>query len=221
MSKKKWKNYIGRNIKVVNGLKIRTCSTCKMEKPLTTEHYHRSPRTISGFAAACKTCNYEKVKKYRKTEIGKAKRIESRIRNIETEKKYKRQSLLKRRELENIKRKHNATYALKNRVRILMYHSLRKTKSSRRWIDLVGYSIDDLRKRIEVQFDKDMSWERFMAGDIHIDHIIPVSAFNYTKPEDIDFKRCWALSNLQPLWKEDNLKKNAKMHKQFQPSLLL
>jgi hypothetical protein len=49
----------------------------------------------------------------------------------------------------------------------------------------------------------------------------PITAFNFNTPEDIDFKRCWALSNLQPLWARDNLSKQNKLIKPFQPSLLL
>ena len=39
------------------------------------------------------------------------------------------------------------------------------------------------------------------------------------RPEDEDFKRCWALSNLQPLWMSENRSKNDKLEKPFQPSL--
>jgi len=40
-----------------------------------------------------------------------------------------------------------------------------------------------------------------------IDHIIPISAFNFNKPEDEEFKKCWALENLQPLWRLENQQK--------------
>ncbi|GAG78004.1 unnamed protein product, partial [marine sediment metagenome] len=61
--------------------------------------------------------------------------------------------------------------------------------------------------------------ERFLAGEIHIDHKIPVSVFNFSKAEHMDFKKCWALKNLQPLWAIDNQTKNAKLKRPFQPSL--
>lgn len=41
-----------------------------------------------------------------------------------------------------------------------------------------------------------------------VDHIIPVSKFNYTSTDDESFKTCWALPNLQPMWGRDNMKKN-------------
>ena len=51
--------------------------------------------------------------------------------------------------------------------------------------------------------------------------IIPKSAFNFETAEDADFKKCWALENLQPLWAKDNLRKSNKIHKPFQPSLAI
>jgi len=62
------------------------------------------------------------------------------------------------------------------------------------------------------------SWETFLKGDLHIDHKIPISAFNFKTPNDIDFKKCWALENLQLLTVRDNLSKGANLDKPFQPS---
>ena len=64
-----------------------------------------------------------------------------------------------------------------------------------------------------------MTWDNY--GKWHIDHIVPISVFNYTKTEHEDFKRCWALGNLRPLWAFDNISKGAKLEKHFQPYLEL
>jgi hypothetical protein len=64
-----------------------------------------------------------------------------------------------------------------------------------------------------------MTWENY--GEWHVDHIVPVSAHNFETTEDIDFKKCWDLSNLQPLWATDNMRKNAKLLKPFQPSFAM
>ena len=60
---------------------------------------------------------------------------------------------------------------------------------------------DDLIKYLEALFQDGMSWKNM--GEWHIDHKTPISAFNFTGPFDLDFKHCWALSNLQPLWAFD------------------
>ena len=51
-----------------------------------------------------------------------------------------------------------------------------------------------------------MTWKAFRNGDIHIDHIKPQSLFNLQDINDV--KKCWSLSNLQPLWAADNLAKS-------------
>ena len=48
------------------------------------------------------------------------------------------------------------------------------------------------------------------AGEIHIDHIVPVAAFNITSLDDAAFKACWALANLRPMWAKDNISKGSK-----------
>jgi predicted nucleic acid-binding Zn-ribbon protein len=96
---------------------------------------------------------------------------------------------------------------------------LRGSKSGRHWETLVGYTVDQLKQRLEKQFQLGMTWENY--GLWHIDHIIPLSAHNFQSPEDIDFKRAWALKNLQPMWAKENIKKSNKLTKPFQPSLTL
>jgi hypothetical protein len=99
-----------------------------------------------------------------------------------------------------------------------VWYSLRSSKGGKHWEGLVGYTVDDLKKHLEKQFRDGMSWDNY--GEWHIDHIIPQSVFNFEKPEDDDFKRCWSLKNLQPLWATDNHKKYNKINKQFQPKLI-
>ncbi|QKC99192.1 HNH endonuclease [Mesorhizobium sp. NZP2298] len=87
--------------------------------------------------------------------------------------------------------------------------------------DILGYTSEDLRVHIERQFEPWMTWENYRHDTWHIDHIIPLSAFNYETPYDIDFKKAWALSNLRPLAANDNMKKGDRLLSPFQPSLAL
>lgn len=88
--------------------------------------------------------------------------------------------------------------------------ALRHNKAGRTWESLVGYSVWDLQVHLQSKFTDGMTWERFLKGEIHIDHIIPKSRFHYETPEDPEFKICWGLNNLQPLWSHDNQSKHAK-----------
>lgn len=74
---------------------------------------------------------------------------------------------------------------------------------------MLGYSLADLRQHIERQFTKGMTWARFLSGEIHIDHIIPQASFDLSIPDE--WKRCWCLSNLRPLWAKDNWQKSARI----------
>lgn len=69
--------------------------------------------------------------------------------------------------------------------------------------EMLGYGRIDLMNRMEGQFQDGMSWDNY--GEWHIDHITPVSWFvknGITDPSVIN-----ALSNLQPLWAEENFAK--------------
>lgn len=102
-----------------------------------------------------------------------------------------------------------------------IYRSLKEAKGNRRWESLVGYTVEQLMAHIEKQFKPGMSWGNYGKFTWHIDHIIPVVAFNFDSPDCIDFKRCWALSNLRPLEAKKNHSKNDKLAVPFQPSLLV
>ncbi len=72
----------------------------------------------------------------------------------------------------------------------------------------LGYTIDELRRHLERQFTKGMSWDRFMRGEIHIDHIVPVKEFNVE--HQAEFVACWSMANLRPLWAKANMAKGAR-----------
>lgn len=92
-----------------------------------------------------------------------------------------------------------------------IYYALKNNKHNLNWEQVVGYTLDDLIKHLESQFENGMSWDNY--GDWHIDHIKPVSSFNIKFIEDKELKECWSLQNLQPLWAGENIKKGAKIKK--------
>ncbi len=113
------------------------------------------------------------------------------------------------------KRRQNPMVHLSSNISTAIWVSLKGNKKGH-WESLVGYNLEQLKQYLEKRFKKGMTWGNY--GEWHLDHIIPKSAFNFSKPEHIDFKRCWALSNLQPLWKTQNLIKHNILVAQFQPS---
>lgn len=73
-------------------------------------------------------------------------------------------------------------------------------KASRRTLDILSYSFDDLASHIEAQFSEGMNWENY--GEWHIDHIDPLSAMLGRGERDPSIIN--ALSNLRPLWAKEN-----------------
>ena len=211
-----------RNVSIsTSGEKLLKCSDCHEHKPMTNEYFYKSKNADCGFKSQCKPCSSEAKRKWLLTDHAKSLVANTRKRNIETSRSYAKSRAEKRNNAERDRKRTDPNFALRCRMRVLMHMTLRQTKNGRKWQDLVGYSIQSLKDHIEKQFNDGMNWDRFLAGDVHIDHIIPVSAFNYTDPSHRDFHRCWALKNLRPMWATDNLKKSNRLEKHFQPSLAI
>ena len=81
-------------------------------------------------------------------------------------------------------------------------------KFGRRWERLVGYTVQDLHEHLRRQLPNGYTMSDFFGGRLHIDHIIPKSLFDATKPEEL--AACWSLANLRPLPAKKNLKKGSK-----------
>jgi len=136
------------------------------------------------------------------------------------EERYKAKPKYRKRQREyNRKLRENPAYRLHKNISRGIHRSLIDgAKAGRKWEDLAGYTIDDLRLHLERQFKDSMTWSNYGKGGWEIDHVTPVSFFNFSKPEHLDFKKCWSLENLQPLWWYDNNKKSNKSDRPFQPS---
>ena len=73
--------------------------------------------------------------------------------------------------------------------------------------ELLGCTREELADHLRQQYTEGMTDENY--GEWHVDHIIPCSSFDVTKPEQA--KVCFHYTNLQPLWAEDNLRKGKKI----------
>lgn len=97
-------------------------------------------------------------------------------------------------------------FRITNTVRHRIWQSLKSKKNGRSWEALVGYTLEELITHLELLFVVGMSWDNY-GTHWHIDHKHPVSLFEITSSECDGFRQCWSLDNLQPLWKQDNLRK--------------
>jgi hypothetical protein len=104
------------------------------------------------------------------------------------------------------RRKSDIEFRLLGTLRSRIYTALKGAGKSRRTVELVGCDIKALRRHLEAQFQTGMSWDNY--GLWHVDHIMPCCSFNLAVPEEQ--KKCFHYTNLQPLWAEDNFRKNGR-----------
>jgi len=89
--------------------------------------------------------------------------------------------------------------------------SVKTNKAGRHWEDIVGYTLSQLKTRLESLFKPGMSWDNHSQYGWHMDHIRPINSFDFSKNWEATVREAWALNNLQPLWWHENLSKGAKI----------
>jgi len=104
----------------------------------------------------------------------------------------------------------------KYKIRMSIGRSIRRHiqngKDNKHCEDILGYTFEELKQHLESLFQKGMNWDNYGFYGWHIDHKLPISSFNFEFTTDEEFKECWGLNNLQPLWAKDNLSKGAKLN---------
>lgn len=177
---------------------------------------HVSERWTS--AASCTTCQAKR--RLENPDKGAASRLKYYLANKEKISKYHASNYQKNKEkidaANSLYRKKNpeksrsyvAKWAKKNTLNRFIRDSLKRVitnwKGGReRYEDLLGYTEAELKKHIERQFEKGMSWDN--RGEWHIDHIVSISTHIKNGEKDPAVINC--PSNLRPTWAVDNLSK--------------
>ena len=164
----------------------------KKENPEKTREYNKKWRKK----------NLEYYKKYQKK--WRQKNPEGRI-SEEKKKEYLIKYRQKHSERQR-KRRKNPKHRINDNMSSLIWSGLKNNKMNKHWETLVDYSLQNLIEHLESQFDENMNWENY-GSYWWVDHRRPRSLFNFTKPKDPEFQECWALRNLQPMEKIENMKK--------------
>lgn len=196
---------------------FRSCKVCEGTYPDTDFYRDRSRK--DGLRHSCKSCDNRANRKWRE---------DNAERRREYNQRYKKQNAEKGREqhrqwIENnyerwreySRQYSKKRYARNPKVRISaavtagVKYSLCGGKGNRSWTSLVDFSLEELMEHLESQFEKGMTWNN-CGSDWHLDHIRPIADFHFTTTDDLEFKECWSLWNLQPLWAAGNWSKGAK-----------
>jgi len=117
------------------------------------------------------------------------------------------------------KRNGDPKYRLNNAMSSAIRRSLRHGKTSVRWERLVCYTFEALKSNFAaLMSDKNarhpsktpMLFSNY--GEVwEVHHKIPISYWEFEEPDDREFRQCWAMTNLEPLWKKDNRSKGNKI----------
>lgn len=196
-----------RNHVVKKKYETKKCPLCGKVKK-ANEFYIRN--NLGYLQSKCSECSNKIEKDSRKIngDEVRAKENEWRIKNREKLREYNIEYYYQNKEkfgkwIKN-KMKTDVMFRVGNNISRSIRQGLKRNKSRTHWEIVLGYTIDDLKRHLESLFRKGMSWDNYGKFGWHIDHIIPKSWWRYKDIKDSEFKQCWALANLQPLWAEEN-----------------
>lgn len=149
----------------------------------------------------------DKQKEYQEKNSEKIKNYQSKYREEnrdlirEKRKSYNKIRLLRHKE----RYENDLQYKIKIIHRMVLKSYIRRIKNgvkNNKTSIMLEYSHIELKEHLEKLFLEGMTWENH--GEWHIDHIIPITAFDPETPCSV----VNSLSNLQPLWAIDNIKKS-------------
>tara|TARA_Y100000310_G_C20639300_1_gene792970 strand:+ start:286 stop:816 length:531 start_codon:yes stop_codon:yes gene_type:complete len=91
-----------------------------------------------------------------------------------------------------------------------IYRAIKDNINGRKWESLLGFSLKELKAKLENRFDDKMNWNNF-GSYWWIDKIIPRSAYRYSNVGNNEFRKCWSVKNMRPLHKVECIKKKNKI----------
>lgn len=211
------------SVRKESGKHRRECKKCMVEKSKT--YYGKNKEKVKAYKKEYGKNNRSIISAKNKEYKGKP-HIRERVNFLAREyTKNNKNKFIERRKKNRASRnefmkKYNANmsktkpeFKILNRLRSRIYSVLNGSVKTSSTIYLLGCSIDFFKKHFESLFTEGMSWEKYHEGEIHIDHITPCKNFDLKDPEQQ--KKCFHYTNLQPLWRLDNLKKGASMPNEF------
>ena len=198
INKENLENYYKRNPKEVIPEGMKKCSACKSLKPATNKCFSLSKKNKDGFNHRCKQCRRE-AEYWIDVEKAKSKQ---KVYYEENKEKI----IVKTTNYTRRKYREDLNFRLLTICRSRVTLALKGKAKSKNTLQLIGGSVENLKKYLESQFTEGMTWDNH--GKWHIDHIKPCAVFDFTVKEQQN--ECFHYTNLQPLWAEDNMRKSAK-----------
>ena len=173
------------------------CGGCKLNKD--HKDFYNNKKKADGKQTQCKLCMKDQNKKnYVKHKKTWNKRS-AEYRKTEKWKEYKRNYMNKR-------YKKDISFRILTRMRNRTREAIRTYggKKCTSTLEFIGCSVEELCTHLESKFHTGMSWDNIHLWDI--DHITPCSSFDMS--DETDQRKCFHYTNLQPLWRADNIRKS-------------
>jgi len=193
------------------GGKYGYCNKHQIDTLNSPNEFRRAYDIIKGkkyYNFLCRPCIRNYFKLYYQEE-GKEERKHKKSLRQRNYKKLNRETLnAKARIYEKERKKVDVHFKMMKILRTRIWKALKKNQKSDSTMKLTGCTTEQLKKYIESKFEDGMSWDNY--GTWHIDHIIPCAQFDLSDPEQQ--KICFHYTNLQPMWKEDNMRKGARLN---------
>ena len=105
-----------------------------------------------------------------------------------------------------------------DKFRSLVRNSLKGKVKYAKTKELMGCGTLQVQHHLEKQFADYMTWANNTLKGWHIDHIVPIRAFDLDNI--VEQHACFWYKNLQPLWAKDNMKKKDKYKEEDKQALI-
>lgn len=163
---------------------------------------------LRSFEGRVRLCTPERKKLWQKTYMSKPGNAEKK-RAYAQRPEVKERRNARTRERDKLRWKTDPQFALSSLLRCRVRGALTGkglTKRHRTEV-LIGCTVEAFKTHIEANFLPGMTWDN--RGDWHIDHKLPCASFDLT---DVAQQLvCFHYTNMQPLWKLDNLRKGVSL----------
>ena len=168
----------------------------ELDKQYREANKDKNKKLMAEWYTKNKKAHNKKSKQYR--ELNDERIKEWRSNNKDKRREYTRQ-------YNRTRKQNDSLYAMQVSLRLLIVHSFKRIGQNKPVDTLtqLGCTWLEAKAHFESLFQEGMNWENHGTHGWHIDHIRPVSSFLL---EELPLAN--HISNLQPLWAADNLKKS-------------
>lgn len=163
--------------------KTKKCIKCGERFPIN--NFSKDKYRPDGFGDMCKSCKSKRDKV---------------VKNKDSYRK-------KKNEYEYAKYNNDTDYRIAKLLRSRIRSALNGAKKIDNTLSLLGCDLEYFKSHLEKTMTEGMTWEKYMAGEIEIDHIRPCRSFDLSDPKQQ--RQCFHYKNMQFMWALENRSKGA------------